>query len=355
MQPDLRLVETEPADLAPGVPPSNRQTDAAQEALVERITAPMGATIRAVLLTVGVAAATGLCVLTGKALGMHERGAVLFAIPVGAVVGFLFSLILILMPSWASRRHHEEMAQRIARVAKVAREGGFDELLEIDDEHELRLVANTVHEALKTAHADRLEAARLRRDMEARIERRTKANTAHLAKLSTTDELTGLLNRRGLDNALEAFFLDRHDCREDLAMVAIDLDHFKRLNDTCGHDKGDLALKAAGELMNASIRSGDAAARAGGDELFLLLRGVTPEGALQAASRLADNYARHPDAAGLPWPTMSIGIALAKRHKAQSPQHLKQLADVALYAGKRSGRAQCVMYDPGMNPASSAA
>ncbi|MFM9957314.1 MAG: GGDEF domain-containing protein [Phycisphaerales bacterium] len=323
--------------------------------LSTRLERPMTAPARAAMLTIGIAGATGLSVLTGHAMGWSPRASVIMAVPLGVVVGFLFALLLILMPARRFASHLREFARRIERVSKPEREGGFDDLLHLDDDHELTTIARAVHEALSTAHADRLEAARLRRDMEARVEAQTRVNTAQLARLSTTDELTGLINRRGFERLLSLMFAQAFDGGPELALIAIDLDHFKRLNDTHGHDKGDLALKAAGELMKAGIRPEDAAARVGGDELFLLLRSANEQQVLGIAGRLADLFSRHPSAKGLAWPTMSMGVAFAKRHQARSPEHLLQMADAALYAGKRAGRARCVVYDPRTNPVAAAA
>lgn len=315
-----------------------------------RLERPMTAALRAGILTVGVAGVTGLSVLTGHTLGYGLRASVMFALPLGFGVGFLFAMLLILLPARRFAVQLSEFAARVQRVGSSDREGGFDDLLYLEDDHDLAPIARSVHAALSTAHADRLEAARLRREIEHRVSAQTRLNTAQLTKLSTTDELTGLLNRRGFESMIATMFNDCAAGGPELAVVAIDLDHFKRLNDTCGHDKGDLALKAAGELMKAGTREGDAAARVGGDELFLLLRGVKGDKSVSIAGRLADLFSRHPSAKGLPWPTMSMGIALARGHRARSPEHLLQLADAALYAGKQAGRARCVVYDPTQNP-----
>lgn len=347
-QPELKLAPAppEPTEPAPESTPS---------VTVERLPRSMSPSVLAALLTTGVAAVTGLSVLTGHAMGLQPRASVIFALPVGMVVGYLLALVLILIPARTQRRHVRELSDRIARVAQLGRRGGFDELLHLESRHELEELARSVHEALSAAHADRLEAARLRREMDARVDQATRANTAQLAKLSSTDELTGLLNRRGFEATLSGMYSHMAEGGPELAVIAIDLDHFKRLNDTYGHDKGDIALKAAGELMRAGIRPGDVAARVGGDELFLLLRGVKAEQALRMASRLSDLYSRHHHSKGLAWPTMSVGIALARLHRARSPEHLLKMADTALYFGKRAGRSRCTLYDPAMNLTAAAA
>lgn len=323
--------------------------------LSTRLERPMTAPARAAILTIGIAGVTGLSVLTGHALGLSPRASVILAVPLGVAVGFLFALLLILLPARRFAAHLREFSRRIERVSTAERAGGFDELLHLDDDHELTAIARAVHAALSTAHADRLEAARLRRDLDARVEAQTRVNTAQLTRLTTTDELTGLVNRRGFERLLSLMFAQASEGGPELALVAIDLDHFKRLNDSCGHDKGDLALKAAGELMRAGIRPDDAACRVGGDELFLLLRNAKEEQAVAICGRLADLFSRHPSAKGLPWPTMSMGLAFAKRHRARSPEHLLQMADAALYSSKRAGRARCVVYDPHTNPLAAAA
>lgn len=323
--------------------------------LSTRLERPMTAPLRAALLTLGVTGTTGLCVLTGHALGLNTRMSVMFALPLGVVVGYLFALLLILLPARRFAAHLHEFAARVARVSRADRDNGFDELLDIEDDHELKEIARGVHEALSSAHRDRLEAARLRRDIDAQVVAKTRVNTAQLTRLSTTDELTGLLNRRGFERTIADMFSDCTGGGPELAVIAIDLDHFKRLNDTCGHEKGDLALKAAGELMKAGIRPEDGAARVGGDELFMLLRGVKGEKAVAIAGRLADLFSRHASAKGLPWPTMSMGVALARAHGARSPEHLLQMADSALYEGKHAGRGRCIVYEPGLNPHSAAA
>ncbi len=356
-QPEVPQPEAtgEQAPASAGSPSPRPVPPSAEHQRPARLERPMTASLRAVILTLGVAGVTGLSVLTGHAMGFGLRASVMFALPLGVVVGFLFALLLILLPARRFAAQLKDFSDRVVRVSAADRDGGFDDLLDLEADHELVAIAQSVHAALVSAHADRLEAARLRREMDARVNAQTRVNTAQLNRLSTTDELTGLLNRRGFERALANMYTDCVGGGPELAVVAIDLDHFKRLNDTCGHDKGDLALKAAGELMKAGIRPSDAAARVGGDELFLLIRGLKHDKAVAMAGRLADLFSRHASSKGLPWPTMSMGIALARAHHARSPEHLLQQADAALYAGKQAGRARCVVYDPALNPHAQAA
>ncbi|MEO1129401.1 MAG: GGDEF domain-containing protein [Planctomycetota bacterium] len=314
--------------------------------IAEHMRRPLGTATRAVLMVIGVAGMTGLSVLTGAALGYELRSSVLFALPAGTAVGVLFAILLVVMPATRAAADRTRMIARIESVAQADREASFDVLLAIDEEHELAELARAMHAALSSAHRDRLEAARVRREMNALVEREARKRYAHLTTLSMTDELTGLANRRGFERGLRALF-DRSVRRgTELALLAIDLDHFKQLNDTCGHEKGDEALAAAGDLLQAHLRDGDLAGRMGGDELFVALYDVDGERAQRVANRLIECFSEHPAGEGLPcpWPGMSIGVSMRKLDGAGSPAELRRFADRALYASKRGGRSRATLF-----------
>ncbi len=302
------------------------------------------------------AVVVALCAAGSAALGAtlpvaphRATGAALIA---GAVVGFLAGAIFVLHPA---RRAEEQRARLVATLRALSRHNRdrhFSAILEAGARTELAEVALAAHDALVSAHRDRLEAATLRREMDHRVEQSTRAAVAQLARLTHTDELTSLLNRRGFDHALRQVWNETAPSGEEVSLLAIDLDLFKQLNDSCGHEKGDQALRAAGEVFRAHLREGDFAARTGGDELFILLRGVGPNAAAGVAQRFMSLYATHPAGVGLPvpWPTMSVGIAAASAHGAADPEDLKRKADAALYDAKNAGRNQCRMYDPAADP-----
>lgn len=346
----------------PARPPRPAPPDPAEATLIETAAAPIAprprrftrrlpAWCRAVLLALGVSGVTGLATLMGESLGFGDRAAVIWALPGGAIVGVLLAILLILIPERRAAADRRWLIQCLNDVARVDRAQRFSELLSRGDDHELSDLAHAVHAALLTAHKDRLEAAHLRRELESRVQRQTRAAVAHLSRLVQTDELTGLGSRRGFDAGFIELFDEAAASGEELTLVAIDLDHFKELNDTCGHEKGDVALKAAGEVLRAQLREGDLAGRIGGDELMIVLRATGSTPALKVAQRIANLYAQHPAALGLPcpWPTMSIGIACAAEHHCDSPDHLRRLADEALYAVKRNGRAGVKVWEPGFS------
>lgn len=301
---------------------------------------------RGLLLTLGVAATTGLSVLTAAAWGLDVRSSVIWALPWGSLIGGLLAMVLILLPEARAASDRRRMIRRIELWADAERSVKAEELGAVDPRHELAELASAVGRALSSAHAERMETARRGREINAVIERETRRRCAHLTALSVTDELTGLANRRGFKAGLEAM-VERAVAREDeVALLAIDLDHFKALNDTCGHDKGDEALSIAGDLLQAHVREGDLAGRMGGDEMFIAMYGVGASEAERVAERIMHLFGRHPAGRGLPcpWPSMSVGIATLRGGGVRSASELRRLADEALYASKRGGRSRCTTY-----------
>ena len=306
----------------------------------------VGAAARATILVIGVAAMTGLGVLIGVGRDLDAHTAVLWAIPFGVLIGALLSMLLVVRPATRAARDRRRMIERIEAIATAEREASFETLLAVDARHELADLAKTVHGALTGAHTHRLEAARLRREMNALVEHEARKHVAHLTTLSMTDELTGLANRRGFEQGLNALVARAQSDGTEVALLAIDLDNFKRLNDTCGHHKGDEALSVAGDLLQAHVRERDLAGRMGGDELFIALSGVDGRRAEAVADRLIRLFASHPMAhqPSVPWPTMSVGIALLREDGCRDASELRLYADQALYTSKRRGRARASRY-----------
>jgi two-component system cell cycle response regulator len=142
-----------------------------------------------------------------------------------------------------------------------------------------------------------------------------------------------------------------------LALLAIDLDHFKGVNDNYGHIAGDAVLRAVGSLLMTSARAGDVVARTGGEEFAVLLADTGAEGAHLFAGRLCERIAAHPFAIGMAHEvhiTMSVGVAVSSmRGAADYGQLLWSRADDALYEAKRSGR-NCVRLWSGLTRRSGA-
>jgi len=161
-----------------------------------------------------------------------------------------------------------------------------------------------------------------------------------LREQSIRDPLTGLFNRRFLQEALE--LLQARAERSDLSIgaIMIDIDHFKDFNDEYGHDAGDVALKCLSELMPHHVRASDLICRFGGEEFLIVMPGATMERATQCAEDLrqaaADMHLVH-NGVALKRFTISLGVALIPDH-ASDVKNLLEAADQALYVAKNGGR-----------------
>ncbi|MGK9064247.1 diguanylate cyclase [Stutzerimonas chloritidismutans] len=155
-----------------------------------------------------------------------------------------------------------------------------------------------------------------------------------------TDPLTGLHNRRGLQLALEALGTERRP----FAVIALDLDHFKRINDSHGHDVGDNVIRYVAQLMTACSRGADILCRSGGEEFLILLPEANLESALLVAERLRQCVEQDdlPDVGHI---TISLGIALWPYHAVHIDRVFK-LADGALYKAKQRGRNRSEIAEP---------
>jgi diguanylate cyclase (GGDEF)-like protein len=165
---------------------------------------------------------------------------------------------------------------------------------------------------------------------------------------SIRDPLTGLFNRRYLEASIERELARAARRNQRLALMMLDLDHFKRINDTFGHDAGDQILARFGQLLGAACRGEDIACRFGGEEFTAILVDCEPEMAQRRAEELRQATAALEivlRGQRLGPITVSIGIATFPAHGA-TPQTLITAADQALYAAKRDGRDR-VMLAPG--------
>jgi diguanylate cyclase (GGDEF)-like protein len=195
-----------------------------------------------------------------------------------------------------------------------------------------------LQDLLRDLRQQRANVARMQAEMQQRVAQRTDALERAIGSLrqqATRDSLTGLFNRRFLDTYLPQVMQRCRTERLDLAVLMIDLDNFKLLNDTLGHAAGDELLRAVGQIIRSGIRGEDAAFRAGGDEFLVLLPGCGPNQARALAdrlTRLVDGLGRtlrvHPPA------RLCAGVALMAAGDADAAALLRR-ADNALYDEKR--------------------
>jgi diguanylate cyclase (GGDEF)-like protein len=168
-----------------------------------------------------------------------------------------------------------------------------------------------------------------------------------LDHLTRQDSMTGLLNRRAIEDALahEVGRARRRDQR--FALLALDVDHFKRINDTHGHPAGDAALVALAQTLREAARTGDLIARVGGEEFWILLPNTDTDGATALAERVRTAVAAQPYLVGDQTiaVTVSVGVAVFE-DTVETPQGLFKRADRALYAAKADGRDRCQLAGP---------
>jgi diguanylate cyclase (GGDEF)-like protein len=168
-----------------------------------------------------------------------------------------------------------------------------------------------------------------------------------LERLAAHDGLTGLTNRRGFDERLDAELSRAIRDQQSMALIMIDVDHFKRFNDTYGHQLGDECLReVASGLLTAVLRPSDLVARYGGEEFAVILPSVDQAGAYAVAERIRESIAAlaivHSGNDALGVVTVSVGLACGVPSRGTNEKDLITLADKALYQAKRSGRNRVV-------------
>jgi diguanylate cyclase (GGDEF)-like protein len=166
-----------------------------------------------------------------------------------------------------------------------------------------------------------------------------------LQQQSIRDPLTGLYNRRYLEEALEQAVCRARRDRSPIGAIILDIDHFKQFNDTFGHDAGDLVLQEVAQFLQSRIRGSDIACRYGGEEMTLILPGATLEETVQRAEVMCQELKylslRH-GGQTLGAITASFGVASFPQH-AVTVATLLQAADAALYQAKWAGRDRVVV------------
>lgn len=193
----------------------------------------------------------------------------------------------------------------------------------------------------KVAELERANAALARRNAELE---RARDEVSRLSGLAATDDKTGVHSHRFFRQRLEEEVARAERYEVPLALVLIDLDGFKAVNERLGHVRADDALRAVADVLRSRIRIMDVLARFGGDEFVLLLPNTPLAGATALAERLRTSVAQSRLGAASPGEiTLSIGLASMPEQPVRAPDDLVEAADRALYAAKDGGRNRCVV------------
>lgn len=206
-----------------------------------------------------------------------------------------------------------------------------------------RAIVPAIQELLREIRLQQAAIVSLEMEMRQRVANRTDAlerTIGSLRQQATRDSLTGLFNRRFLDQYLDQSVQRHLKERKDLCLLMIDVDHFKVLNDTLGHAAGDDLLKAIGQLIRSAARGEDVGFRAGGDEFVVLL----PDSNAEAGRALGDRLTSMVDALAKTLrvpkrPRLAVGMTTLKDCPERTPEALLQGADRSLYELKRERQA----------------
>jgi len=246
--------------------------------------------------------------------------------------------------------------RQLMRAARAVGAGRLDVYVPSKSSDELGLLTHTFNHMTQRLAESQAEVASYQRTLEDKVTQRTKEleiATAQAYKLAQHDILTGLPNRALLNQRLKQIVAQASRDGHQVACLFLDFDHFKRINDTLGHDAGDQLLQAVAQRLASAVRESDTVARLGGDEFVLILPGLDPEHAayevMTVLTRVRESFlAPFRLADQTPTLTCSIGVSVFPVD-ATDPNGLIKQADTAMYAAKEAGRNAYRFYTADMN------
>ncbi|MFO1309652.1 MAG: EAL domain-containing protein [Burkholderiales bacterium] len=246
--------------------------------------------------------------------------------------------------------------RRLMRAARAVAGGRLDVHVPTRSRDELGLLTHTFNHMTQRLAQSQAEVVSYQRTLEEKVAQRTREleiATAHAYKLAQHDILTGLPNRSLLNQSLRQIIAVAQREGTQVACLFLDFDHFKRINDTLGHDAGDQLLQAIAQRLGSAVRESDTVARLGGDEFVLVLPGLDPAHAtfevMNVVHRVRESFlAPFRIADQTPTLTCSIGVSIYPLD-AQDPATLIKQADTAMYAAKEAGRNAYRFYTADMN------
>ena len=271
-----------------------------------------------------------------------------------AVVGLL--VVLAIGATLLLTRRLVAPMRRLMRAARAVGSGKLDVYVPASSGDELGLLTHTFNHMTQRLSEAQAEVATYQRTLEDKVAQRTKEleiATAHAYKLAQHDILTGLPNRSLLNQRLKQILAQAQRDGTHVACLFLDFDHFKRINDTLGHDSGDQLLQAVAQRLTSAVRESDTVARLGGDEFVLILPGLDPAHAtfetMTVLARVRESFlAPFRLSDQVPTLTCSVGVSMYPLD-ASDPVSLIKQADTAMYAAKEAGRNAYRFYTADMN------
>ncbi|HEV8553263.1 MAG TPA: EAL domain-containing protein [Casimicrobiaceae bacterium] len=246
--------------------------------------------------------------------------------------------------------------RQLMRAARAVGAGKLDVYVPAKSSDELGLLTHTFNHMTQRLAESQAEVATYQRTLEDKVTQRTKEleiATAQAYKLAQHDILTGLPNRALLNQRLRQIVAQAARDGHQVACLFLDFDHFKRINDTLGHDAGDQLLQAVAQRLTSAVRESDTVARLGGDEFVLILPSLDPAHAafevMTVLTRVRESFlAPFRIVDQTPTLTCSIGVSVYPVD-ATDPNGMIKQADTAMYAAKDAGRNAYRFYTADMN------
>ncbi len=275
---------------------------------------------------------------------------------IGAVVVSGFVVLIGILLSLLLTRRLLEPVRVLTEAAQAVGRGDLRVRVPPTQSTEFAVLTDTFNEMTARLAASQASVEEYQHTLEEKVEQRTRelqTATARAYKLAQQDTLTGLPNRVLLNQRLQQVIALAKREHQQVAVLFLDFDHFKRINDTLGHDTGDQLLQQVAQRLSATIRESDLVARLGGDEFVVILTGLNMA---QSAHELLHLVERVRSTFATPFQvntqdlslTVSIGVSIYPDDALDAPNLIKQ-ADTAMYAAKEQGRNAYRFFTSDMN------
>ena len=250
------------------------------------------------------------------------------------------TLVLAMVLAYRLASHFSRPVEQLASLAAKVAQGGENVVFNVSSKlTEIRYLSSALSSMMVKMAAKRQALLQANITLEQQVATRTadleRAN-ARLQELSLKDALTGIYNRRAADERLQAEFATAKRRNHRYAVLLMDIDHFKQINDQFGHETGDQVIQQLAKLLQQAIRESDFVARYGGEEFIVILPATEQSGAITMANKLCRQIAQQQfNTVGQV--TISIGVASSAADDADADAAVRK-ADVAMYEAKRAGR-----------------